>query len=106
MPKRNARLVRIAELMLAALKKGQVVVMIVVVCLCLFLYFHIFFLYQSVLSLCEIDYDDFYIVLCDDTYFKKQDDEEVRGQIVDEGVFYHTYKEFPVKEPETVWTED
>ena len=29
-----------------------------------------FFLYQSVLSLCEIDYDDFYIVLCDDTYFK------------------------------------
>ena len=45
-------------------------------------------------------------MLCDDTYFKKQDDEEVRGQIVDEGVFYHTYKEFPVKEPETVWTED
>ena len=31
-----------------------------------------------------------------------QEDEAVRGQIVEEGVFYHTYKEFPLKEAE--WT--
>ena len=35
-----------------------------------------------------------------------QNDEEVRGQIVNDGVFYSTYKEFPVKEGETIWTED
>ena len=35
-----------------------------------------------------------------------QNDEEVRGQIVNDKVFYNTYKEFPVKEGETIWTED
>jgi len=51
MPKRNARIVRIAELMLKTLQQGQ-------------------------------------------------EDEAVRGKIVEEGVFYHTYKEFPAKEAE------
>jgi len=55
MPKRNARLVSIAELMVKALQQGQ-------------------------------------------------EDEEVRRQIVKEGVFYHTYKDFPLKETEELWS--
>ena len=33
-----------------------------------------------------------------------QENEEVRGQIVEEGVFYHAYKEFPQNEAEGLWS--
>ena len=33
-----------------------------------------------------------------------QEDEEIRRQIVKEGVFYHTYKDFPLKETEELWS--
>ena len=46
----------------------------------------------------DLDYNDY------DHENMLQEDEELRRQIVKEGVFYHTYKDFPLKETEELWS--